>query len=141
MRKRALMDILEVIPDPRIDRCKKHNLIDILVMAVCGVMSTCETWTEIEDYGNENYDWFSGFLELPNGIPSHDTFGRVFSILNPEQMQMAFLEWVKGLKEILPREVVNIDGKALKASIRERGRPRSSLSMVSAWATEAGIVF
>lgn len=77
MKKASMIEHFSIIEDPRIDRRKKHNLIDIIVVAVCGVISSCETWVDIEEYGNTKSEWFKSFLELPNGIPSHDTFGMV----------------------------------------------------------------
>ncbi|MEK6623360.1 MAG: transposase family protein [Bdellovibrionota bacterium] len=81
----TLQDKIEhfkVISDPRINRTKKHNLLDILVVSVCAIIGKCETWVDIEEYGHARKEWFRTFLELPNGIPSHDTFGRVFSLID-----------------------------------------------------------
>lgn len=139
MQQRSLMEYFSSIPDPRVDRTKKHKLIDILVITVCAVLSDCNEWTEIEEYGQEKEDWLKSFLDLPNGIPSHDTFGRVFSLLCPQAFQFAFSEWLESIKKTLGREIVSIDGKALRGSRRERGEPISSLRMVSAWAHHAGV--
>ena len=139
MPKKSLMECLTVVPDPRINRTKKHNLIDILVITICGVLSGCEEWVEIEDYGLEKLEWLGQFLELPNGIPSHDTFGRVFSLLSPEAFQKAFLEWLRNFKEVFEREAISIDGKFLRGALREKGKETSAILVVSAWAQRAGL--
>lgn len=135
----SLIDHFSVIPDPRLNRQKRHNLIDIIVIAICGVICSCETWVDIEEYGNTKIDWFRKFLELPNGIPSHDTFGRVFSLLDPLEFQKSFQKWVRSTFEITEGEIISLDGKYFTASYREAGRSRSVLGMVSAWATNAGV--
>jgi hypothetical protein len=80
----SIQEHFESLPDPRIDRQKRHNLIDIISITICAVLSGAESWTHIEDFGESNQEWFRSFLELPNGIPSHDIFGRFFSLLDPE---------------------------------------------------------
>lgn len=134
-----LFNFFLTVTDPRVNRTKKHNLIDIIVIAVCGVISGCETWVEIEQYADMKQDWFKTFLELPGGIPSHDTFGRVFSILDPVEFQKAFYEWTKAVFEITEGEIISLDGKYFKSSLTKAGDPRSVLGMVSAWASNAGI--
>jgi predicted transposase YbfD/YdcC len=136
---KSLMESFSIIPDPRLDRNKRHNLIDIIILAVCGVISGCDTWVDIEDYGETKFEWFNSFLELPNGIPSHDTFGRVFSLLDPLAFQQAFYEWVQGVVKIEDGEIISLDGKYMKASLTEAGRSRSMIGMVSAWASNAGV--
>lgn len=85
MKKTTMIEHFSLIEDPRIDRTRKHKLIDILVIAVCGVISSCENWVDIEEYGKTKIDWFKKILDLPNGIPSHDTFARVFSLLDSKK--------------------------------------------------------
>jgi predicted transposase YbfD/YdcC len=136
---KSLMESFLIVVDPRIDRRLKHELVDVLVLAVCGILSGCNQWTEIEDYANEKVDFFKTILNLKNGIPSHDTFGRIFSILDPESFQNAFFEWAAGLREKMGCEIINIDGKFLNGSMRESGRSRSAIALVSAWASEAGV--
>jgi predicted transposase YbfD/YdcC len=135
----TLFEHFSIISDPRLDRKKKHKLIDIIVLSICGVICSCKTWVDIAEYGRSKLDWFQQFLELPNGIPSHDTFGRVFSILDPIEFQKAFQDWVADTFPVPEGEIISLDGKYFKASYREAGRSRSVLGMVSAWASEAGI--
>jgi predicted transposase YbfD/YdcC len=125
--------------DPRIDRTKRHKLLDILIIAICGVICGADSWVDIEMYGKSKLEWLKTFLELPNGIPSHDTFGRVFAALNPEEFENSFLEWVKAIHELTGGQVIAIDGKQLRGSqdIREG---KEAIYMVSAWATENQLV-
>lgn len=122
------------IEDPRIERTKRHKLIDIIVIAICGVICGAEDWVAIERFGQAKLEWFQTFLELPNGIPSHDTFGRVFGLLNPEQFQHSFLSWVQTLAEMSLGQIIAIDGKMLRHSF-DRGLGKAAIHMVSAWAS------
>jgi predicted transposase YbfD/YdcC len=137
MMKKELNDLFikhfSCIKDPRIERCKRHLLLDILVLSLCAVMSGAEQWIDIEAYGQEKEAWLKTFLELPNGIPSHDTIARVFASLEPTQFQHAFLNWIQAIKKELPGEVIAIDGKTLRGS---RCFGKKGLHLVSAWATE-----
>lgn len=139
MEKLSMVDHFSIINDPRIDRCKKHNLLDILVIAVCGVISSCETWVDIEEYGSTKVNWFKSFLELPNGIPSHDTFGRVFSLLDSQELQKAFYKWARTAFEDVESEVIALDAKMVNASHGASNNKRSIFGMVNAYATKAGI--
>ncbi len=127
------------IEDPRVDRTKRHLLIDIITITLCAVIGGAETWKDIELYGNCKYKWFKKFLKLPNGIPSHDTFGRVFARLNPEQLQDCFLNWVKSISSLVAGEIVAIDGKTLRHSY-DKSNDQSAIVMVSAWAQKNGLV-
>jgi len=118
--------------DPRIDRTKDHPLINILVIAICGVISGADGWTDIEDFGKAKQDWFSRFLDLKNGIPSHDTLGRVFGRIDPEQFQQGFLSWMQAVQQVLPGTVIPIDGKQLRGS-HDRKLGKNAIYMVSAW--------
>ncbi len=93
--KITIADHFAVMSDPRIDRTKRHKLIDILTIALCAVICGADSWVAIELYGGTKYEWLKTFLELPNGIPSHDTFARVFAQLNPQQFQECFLSWMR----------------------------------------------
>lgn len=135
----SIIEHFSVIPDPRIDRHKKHKLIDIIVLSICGVISSCNTFVDIEEYGKAKLDWFKKFLELPNGIPSHDTIGRVFSLLDPLELQKAFYEWVQSLVNLKDGEIINIDGKYINASHGASKNKRSIFGMVNAWASDAGV--
>jgi predicted transposase YbfD/YdcC len=127
------------IEDPRIDRTKRHNLMDIITIAVCAVICGADGWVAIETYGCAKYEWLKTFLDLPNGIPSHDTFARVFAQINPQQFQSCFLDWMKSVQKITSGEVVAIDGKTLRSSYDESS-DQSAIVMVSAWATTNRLV-
>jgi hypothetical protein len=108
-------------------------LLDILVIAICAVICGADTWVEIEAYGNAKEQWLRQFLALPHGIPSHDTFGRVFARLKPEELQRCFLSWIQAVRELTHGEVVAIDGKTLRRSF-DRAAGKGAIHMVSAWA-------
>ena len=135
----TIADHFSAIEDPRIDRSKHHKLIDIITIAICAVICGASGWKDIETYGATKYAWLKQFLELPNGIPSHDTFGRVFSRLNPQQFQQCFLNWIKSIKKITEGEVIAIDGKCLRHSY-DKEAAQGAIHMVSAWATENRLV-
>ena len=127
------------LDDPRIDRTKHHRLLDIIVIAVCGVSCGADSWVEIEEFGTAKLAWFRTFLQLPNGIPSHDTFGRVFAALDPEQFQHCFLGWVQAVATIADTQIVALDGKTLRRS-HDRGKGKAAIHMVSAWAAANRLV-
>ena len=112
----ALLDHLATVPDPRIARHRWHKLSDILVIAVCAVLCGAESYPAIEDFGHERQEWLRQFLELPEGIPSHDTFNRVLQLLDPVEFQASFLRWMQTVAEVTAGEVVAIDGKVLQRS-------------------------
>ena len=122
------------IEDPRLDRQKKHKLIDIVAIAVCAAIAGADGWTEVAMFGRAKEAWFRTFLELKNGIPSHDTFGRVFALLAPESFQQAFRQWVNAIQGEI-NGVVAIDGKTVRRS-HDRANGKSAIHLVSAWATE-----
>ncbi|MCA1568632.1 MAG: ISAs1 family transposase, partial [Acidobacteria bacterium] len=134
----SLFDSLSQVPDPRLDRTKLHQLVDILVIAVCATICAAETWEEIEEFGQAKEGWFRKFLALPNGIPSHDTFRRVFLRLNPQKLQEAFLVWVRGVAALTDGEVVAIDGKQARGARTSDGK--EGLRLVSAWVCEQRLV-
>ena len=134
----SLFDTLEQVPDPRRERTKLHQLVDILVIAVCATICAAETWEEIEEFGQAKESWFKQFLALPNGIPSHDTFRRVFLRLNPKKFQESFMEWVRCVAQVSGGEVVAIDGKQVRGARTSSGK--EGLRMVSAWACEQRLV-
>jgi predicted transposase YbfD/YdcC len=125
--------------DPRIERTRQHKLIDILVIALSAVICGAEHFTEMEAFGKAKETWFRTFLELPNGIPSHDTFGRVLSLLDAAQFQACFLNWVREMAQLKLGEVIAIDGKQLNGSI-DTGSGKTASQIISAWATSAGLV-
>ncbi len=135
----AIEEHFSKLTDPRIDRRKEHKLIDMIVIAICAVICGAEGWTDIENFGNSKLPWLKTFLELPNGIPSHDTFGRVFSMVDAQQFQLAFYEWVMAVNEIMHGQIINIDGKRLAGS-EDKFLGKRAIYMVSAWAEENEIV-
>jgi predicted transposase YbfD/YdcC len=137
--KITIADHFAQMSDPRIDRTKLHKLIDILTIAICAVICGADSWVAIELYGCTKYEWLKTFLELPNGIPSHDTFARVFAQLNPQQFQECFLNWIKTIHNKTAGEVVAIDGKTLCGSHDTRIE-KSAIQIVSAWATTNKLV-
>lgn len=124
------------ITDPRIERSKAHRLIDIVMVAICAVIAGSDTWVDIEDFGHDREDWLRTFLELPNGIPSHDTFGRVFSLIDPKQFQACFAKWMRSVVTVTGGSVVAIDGKTNR---RTFGKLTKALHLVSAFAAANGV--
>lgn len=127
------------LEDPRIDRTKLHPLNNILVIALCAAICGADNWVEIELFGQAKREWFAKFLDLTNGIPSHDTFGRVFARLDAEQFQRCFINWVQAICEVLEEQVVAFDGKTLRRS-HNRTIGKDAIHMVSAWATKNQLV-
>src|SRR5882724_143035 len=126
----------ENLTDPRMARTRRHVLQDILVLALCAMIANANTWVDIERFGKAKLDFLRRFLELPNGIPSHDTFGRVFAKLDPAALLLCLQNWLADMRAKLGGEHVAIDGKALCGSHDGDTRP-NALHLVSAWATEA----
>ncbi len=127
------------IDDPRVERTKQHLLIDILVIAICAVICGADDWVAIAAFGRAKHRWFKTFLSLPNGIPSHDTFGRVFARLDPQQFQQAFIAWIQAVSDLTHGQVVAIDGKKLRRS-HDQHLGKQAIVMVSAWATANRLV-
>jgi|GWRWMinimDraft_5_1066013.scaffolds.fasta_scaffold15376_1 predicted transposase YbfD/YdcC len=134
----GLLDSFSNFPDPRCVGRTRHSFVDTLVIAVCAVIAGAESWVDIADYGHAKEDWLRSFLSLPGGIPSHDTFRRVFSILDPVTFESHFYQWVAGCHAPLDREVIAIDGKTVRGSF-DRAAQRGPLHLVSAFATEQGL--
>lgn len=135
----SITEHLEKISDPRIGNATRHKLMDILMIAICAVVCGADGWSDVALFGRSKYKWFKTFLELPHGIPTHDTFGRVFGRIDPEEFQQSFLEWVKVMQKLSQGEVIAIDGKQLRGS-RDEGNGQSAIDMVSAWATANELV-
>jgi predicted transposase YbfD/YdcC len=127
------------LPDPRVERTKRHQLLDLIAIAVCAVVSGADTWVDVEQWGVAKQDWLATFLDLPGGIPSHDTFGRVFARLDPDAFERGFLAWVQTVLPPPPGEVIAIDGKVLRRS-HDRGAGRAAIDLVSAWAEDRRLV-
>lgn len=126
------------LKDPRLPRTRRHLLSDIVVIAIAAILSGAEGWDDIERYGKAKRDWLKGFLSLPYGIPSHDTFNRVFQVLDPAELEKHFLEWVSTIARRTEGEVVAIDGKSLRGT--GSGDGKSLVHMVSAWASANNLV-
>lgn len=127
------------VKDPRIERTKRHKLIDILIIAILAVICGADSWVDVEMFGNSKIEWLKTFLELSNGIPSHDTFGRVFALINPEEFEKGFMEWVKLIQELTQGQVIAIDGKQMRGS-KDLPAGKAGIYMVSAWATANQLV-
>lgn len=126
------------LKDPRIERTKKHMLLDIIALSLCGIIAGAQSWEEIEDFGNTHKNWLSSFLLLPNGIPSHDTISRVFSALDPKTIQECSLKWLRKIKQLIPETVIPIDGKTLRRSFDKRSC-KKALHIINAWSCANGI--
>lgn len=136
--KKTIVDYFSVLPDPRRDKCKKHLLLDIITIAILAVIGGADNFVEIEEFGEAKEEWLKSFLRLENGIPSHDTFRRVFGLIDPIKFQECFVGWIAAIKRETKQEVVAVDGKTLRGSI-DRAAEKSALQMVSAWACQSGL--
>lgn len=133
----SLLEHLENLHDPRVNRTKRHDLQDIMIIAVCTLLCGGETYNDMEDFGHAKEDWFRSFLKLPNGIPSHDTFNRVFAALDPKKFLDCFLEWTQAIREVVDKEIVALDGKALRSALNKEDQLKY---IVSAWAETNNMV-
>lgn len=139
MLRSCLEQYFGQIPDPRVERTRAHQLLDIIAVALLAVLAGADSWVAIETYGNAKRSWLETFLALPNGIPSHDTFARVFARLDPEAFEMSFQHWVNALVSSLEAQLIAIDGKTVKGSYDREGGIKA-LQLVSAWASEHRLV-
>ncbi len=139
MSDASLISHFAALPDPRIDRTKRHKLIDIIAIAICGVICGANDWVAIEAYGHAKESWLRRFLELPNGIPSHDTFGDVFARLNSEAFRRCFMDWVQAVFVATQGQVIAFDGKCPRGS-KDGTLGRNAIDMVRAWATANHLV-
>ena len=137
--KHSIAEHFNDIEDIRIERGKKHKLIDIITISICAVVCGADGWIDIEMYGIARKKWLEKFLELPNGIPSHDTFARVFSQINPDEFNKSFLSWIKGISKITAGEIIAFDGKQSRNSGDEKNG-KSAINTVSAWAVNNRLV-
>jgi len=135
----SLIEHFAVLEDPRAEHLIDHRLIEIIMIAICAVICSAETWTDVELFGNERLDWLRQFLKLKNGIPSHDTFGRVFARINAEQFQACFASWVQAVFQASKGQVIAVDGKQARRS-HDRANDKKAIHIVSAWATANHLV-
>jgi len=139
----SLVDHFATLDDPRVERhpegTRLHPLLSIVTMAICAVIGGAESWDDIELFGESKADWFASFLDLPHGIPSHDTFNRVFAALDPMQFQACFLHWMQAVAGVLPAQVIALDGKTVRGS-QDRANGKQAIHMVSAWASANHLV-
>src|SRR6266576_1408751 len=131
-RDRSITTYFSKLKDPRRAHRRMHALQDIIVIAICAVIASAQDWQEVALFGRERREWLKRFLKLSNGIPSHDTFERVFDRLEPQAFQACFRQWVQAIQEALPIKHIAIDGKTLRGS---RSAKVGALHLVSAWAT------
>ncbi len=134
----AIADHFSDLQDPRSDN-RSHLLLDIIVIAICAAICDADTWTDVELFGQSKEQWFRKFLELPHGIPSHDTFSRVFALIDTEQFQESFRDWIAAVEERTEGEIVALDGKQLRRS-HDKAKGKKAIYMVSAWASENSLV-
>ena len=131
----ALEQYFASLPDPRIERCRRHKLIDIVTIAICTMLCGGEGFTDMEEFGHSRREWLETFLELPHGIPSHDTFGRFFARLDPLEFEVCFARWVRVNVKQLRGQVVAVDGKRARHSY-DTATGKEALELVSAWARD-----
>ena len=126
------------VRDPRVERTREHLLEEILLMTIAAVLSGAGSWNEIHGYCTAKRLWLKSFLKLPGGIPSHDTFNRVISALDPEELERGFADWVASIARLTAGEVIAIDGKTLRGTRAAGGK--TLVHMVSAWASANHLV-
>ena len=129
----SILAHFQELDDPRVSPATRHQLLDIVAIALCAVICGADTWVEVEAFGRAKEPWLRTFLALPHGIPSHDTFGRVFAALDPHQFEAGFRSWVAAVAAVSTGTVVAVDGKTLRRS-HDRTQGKAALVLVSAWA-------
>jgi len=142
MEKRPVASIAKhfaELPDPRTGNARAHIFLEILIIAICAVICGANGWSDIELFGKNKKEWLKTFLELPKGIPSHDTFGRVFAKIKPDEFQKRFIEWVQAIERLTAGQVIAVDGKKLRCSY-DQSAGKAAIYMVSAWATQNQLV-
>ncbi len=135
----AIIEHFSKLEDPRTGNYIPHKLIDVVVIAICAAICGADTWVDVENFGKAKHDWLKTFLELRNGIPSHDTFGRVFRLLDANQFQACFIGWIQAISKITQGQIIAFDGKKLRRS-HDKTIGKNAIHMVSAWATENQLV-
>lgn len=135
----SLLDHFRELEEPRAEHLLNHQLLDIIGLTICAVICGADTWVDIENYGQSKQEWLSSFLQLSNGIPSHDTIARLFAALDPQGLQTCFVSWVRAIAQLCEGEVIAIDGKTVRHSY-DKGKGKGAIHMVSAWASENHLV-
>lgn len=135
----SIQNCFAEVDDPRVARTREHPLINIIFIAICAVLCGADNWVEIEAFGKAKLTWLGQYLDMSNGVPSHDTFGRVFRRIDAEQFQQGFGQWVSGICQKIEGEIISIDGKALRRS-HDKTVGKGMIYMVSAWATQNKLV-
>jgi predicted transposase YbfD/YdcC len=136
---RSLAKHFEGLPDPRTGNARQHIFLEIIIIAICAVICGADGWSDVELFGRNKKEWLKTFLELPKGIPSHDTFGRVFAKIKPDEFQKRFIEWVQAIEKLTSGQVIAVDGKQLRGS-HDQEAGKEAIYMVSAWATQNQLV-
>src|SRR3954452_21456484 len=134
----SVMEHFENLTDPRMERRKLHKLHDIIFITIAAVVCGCDEWNDIEEFGQIRYDWLKTILELPNGIPSHGTFNRVFSLLDPKELQQCFTSWVQAVAKVTEGSIISLDGKRMCNSGEDGSK--AIIHMVSAWSNANNMV-
>jgi predicted transposase YbfD/YdcC len=129
---RGLLRAFADLKDPRVNRTKRHLWGDILAVAICAIICGADGWTQVAKFGRCKLKWFRTFLELPHGIASHDTFGRVFAALDPRAFEECFLKWITALATASAGRLIAIDGKTIRRSL-DTANGKAAIHMVSAW--------
>ncbi len=138
MTENTMESFFENIQDPR-HHNKRHKLIDIIFIAICAVVAGADTYEQIENFGKQRKKWLSKFLKLPHGVPSHDTFGRIFERMIPNEFQNSFMQWIGSVAELTKGQVIAIDGKTLRRS-HDKSNDKKAIHMISAWASSNQVV-
>ena len=133
---RGLLRHFDPLEDPRMERTRLHRLDDIMAIAIIAVICGAQGWTDVQEYARSQYDWLKTFLHLPNGIPSHDTFGRVFALINPDAFERCFMAWVQSLIELTGEHALHIDGKTLRHSF-DAASAKAAIHMITVWSSKA----
>lgn len=139
MKPTTISQTFSTLTDPRMDRCKRHPLINIITISICAIIGGCDDFCSIEEYGKSKQEWFAEFLDLPHGIPSHDTFCDVLNRLNPNEFAQAFTHWVSQLGK-LKDDIVALDGKVMRGTL-DKANGNSAIHLVSAWSVNNRLCF
>jgi predicted transposase YbfD/YdcC len=136
----AIRQYFRRLPDPRSVHGRRHRLDEMVIVAILAVICSADSWAEVAAFGRAKLKWLKTFLELRRGIPSHDTFGRVFAAIKPEAFERCFVRWIEALAQVRPGELIAIDGKTLRRSF-DRSSETAAIHMISAWSSANGLVF